>query len=263
MNKHNLIPLIVIIFLVFSSCNKKNDSPDKKPNTQFGIFQLAGNPAQFSVDTTSNYFASTDEEIVTRNLTEGAKTFIWDFGDGSTSTELSPRHIYAKSGKYSLKLTAINKDNVNNVKVKTVNVTEKVLTLIRISSLNFNSGFIDQLSWPADQRANVYVEVKELQNNIFPEYTNLSYNGEVIYKSDLLKNITVKDVPIVINVNSGKTISKLKLLNGRYGFNIHVIDSSGTDHIISSNWGSGVILSYQTLILEKNSLYKLNSTVYQ
>lgn len=33
--------------------------------------------------------------------------FLWDFGDGSTSTETHPIHIYNKEGKYSIRLTMI------------------------------------------------------------------------------------------------------------------------------------------------------------
>lgn len=41
------------------------------------------------------------------NLSSGnATSYKWDFGDGTSSTEKSPLHIYAKSGYYSVKLTA-------------------------------------------------------------------------------------------------------------------------------------------------------------
>lgn len=41
------------------------------------------------------------------NLSSGkAQSYVWDFGDGTTSTEKSPLHIYAKSGYYVVKLTA-------------------------------------------------------------------------------------------------------------------------------------------------------------
>ena len=35
-----------------------------------------------------------------------AVSYLWDFGDGTTSTEKDPLHVYAKSGYYSVKLTA-------------------------------------------------------------------------------------------------------------------------------------------------------------
>ena len=41
------------------------------------------------------------------NLSSGkAQSYIWDFGDGTTSTEKNPLHVYAKSGYYNVKLTA-------------------------------------------------------------------------------------------------------------------------------------------------------------
>lgn len=44
--------------------------------------------------------------IVFKNNSEKAESFIWDFGDGNTSTEESPAHKYFLSGKYKIKLTA-------------------------------------------------------------------------------------------------------------------------------------------------------------
>lgn len=41
------------------------------------------------------------------NLSSGkAQSYVWDFGDGTTSTEQSPLHTYARSGYYTVKLTA-------------------------------------------------------------------------------------------------------------------------------------------------------------
>ena len=41
------------------------------------------------------------------NLSSGkAVGYLWDFGDGTTSTEKSPLHVYQKSGTYTAKLTA-------------------------------------------------------------------------------------------------------------------------------------------------------------
>lgn len=41
------------------------------------------------------------------NLSSGkAVSYLWDFGDGTTSTEKNPLHVYAKSGYYTVKMTA-------------------------------------------------------------------------------------------------------------------------------------------------------------
>jgi PKD repeat protein len=36
------------------------------------------------------------------------RTASWDFGDGATSTELNPRHVYAAAGRYTVTFTAAN-----------------------------------------------------------------------------------------------------------------------------------------------------------
>lgn len=40
------------------------------------------------------------------NASTDAATYVWNFGDGGTSTEASPSHTYADYGLYSVKLTA-------------------------------------------------------------------------------------------------------------------------------------------------------------
>ncbi len=40
------------------------------------------------------------------NSSSGAATFLWEFGDGQTSTEQSPSHTYAAPGSYAVTLTA-------------------------------------------------------------------------------------------------------------------------------------------------------------
>ena len=45
-------------------------------------------------------------EIKFENQSEKAVTYQWDFGDGNTSTEYSPTHIYANAGTYDVSLIA-------------------------------------------------------------------------------------------------------------------------------------------------------------
>lgn len=45
-------------------------------------------------------------KIVFTNSSEKAESYLWDFGDGNTSTEESPEHKYFLSGQYTVKLVA-------------------------------------------------------------------------------------------------------------------------------------------------------------
>ncbi len=40
------------------------------------------------------------------NLSKDAKSYLWDFGDGNTSTETAPSHVYRSSGNYTVQLKA-------------------------------------------------------------------------------------------------------------------------------------------------------------
>lgn len=62
---------------------------------------------------TPNFTASqtaicSGNNITFTNTTQNATTYLWDFGDGTTSTAQSPAHNYVNAGTYSIKLIASN-----------------------------------------------------------------------------------------------------------------------------------------------------------
>lgn len=62
--------------------------------------------ADFQVRPTIVYLP--DKPMYTANKSTGADRYVWDFGDGTTSEEFEPTHIYTKEGVYDITLTAIN-----------------------------------------------------------------------------------------------------------------------------------------------------------
>ena len=46
--------------------------------------------------------------VTFNNTSSNAMTYLWEFGDGQTSTEANPTHTYAMPGVYDVKLTATN-----------------------------------------------------------------------------------------------------------------------------------------------------------
>ena len=63
------------------------------------------NPAvDFTVDDSSSCAAPFNVQFT--NLTPGAVSWQWDFGDGSTSTQQNPAHQYTSTGNYTVKLIA-------------------------------------------------------------------------------------------------------------------------------------------------------------
>ncbi|MBK9984217.1 MAG: PKD domain-containing protein [Saprospiraceae bacterium] len=60
-------------------------------------------------DPVSDFDFTQNGLVVTfQNLSVGATSYLWNFGDGNTSTQTNPVHTYNQDGTYNVKLTAIN-----------------------------------------------------------------------------------------------------------------------------------------------------------
>lgn len=75
------------------------ETPPAPPVASFGLFPLSGN-APLEVE-----FFNTSTGL--------AVTYLWDFGDATTSTDESPTHEYLRKGNYVVRLTATNLGGVD------------------------------------------------------------------------------------------------------------------------------------------------------
>ncbi len=66
--------------------------------------------------------ACTNDTIGFTNTTSGAANYQWDFGDGATSTNLSPDHVYTAPGTYTVTLTATSPDNCKKSLSKNITI---------------------------------------------------------------------------------------------------------------------------------------------
>ena len=67
-------------------------------------------------------------EITFSNKSEKAKSYLWDFGDGNTSTDKEPKHIYEKEGTYTVTLTAKNEKEKESISTQTIKVERPALS---------------------------------------------------------------------------------------------------------------------------------------
>lgn len=82
--KYSFILISFCITALFISCQKEAQEPELKAMYSFSV-----KGPEVSFNNLSGYF---DE-------------FVWDFGDGNTSSDLKPIHIYKEKGPYVVKLT--------------------------------------------------------------------------------------------------------------------------------------------------------------
>jgi PKD repeat protein len=107
--KNRIIFLITALALVLTSCLKRPD-------------------AGFSA---SNVVIDLGETIEFTNISHDAVEFEWDFGDGTTSTDVNPVHRYDYSGNFKVELKAFSdKDIVDRAYMDITVLPEYVLDII-------------------------------------------------------------------------------------------------------------------------------------
>lgn len=128
--------------------------------------------AKFSVETYMN------RAQLTNLSSENAKTFEWNFGDGSTSTERNPMHIYAEAGTYTVRLTARGI-------VKTVTAEQQII----INPANTWTASGDYRLDPTVNSARAFKsmhEMLELLSQCKPEGTiNIKTGGKEVFEANL------------------------------------------------------------------------------
>jgi len=84
-------------------------------STTINASDIAAVPkAAFDASPTIPIAASVPLTVSFTNLSNNADSYLWDFGDGTTSTLTNPQHQYTKKGSFTVKLTATNKGVCSN-----------------------------------------------------------------------------------------------------------------------------------------------------
>ncbi|MEA4839776.1 MAG: PKD domain-containing protein [Bacteroidales bacterium] len=78
---------------------------------------------------TSLFDYSSDGLIVTfTNMSKNATSYVWDFGDGKTSTEANPVHTYTTYGEFDVTLTATNEGGSKSV-TETISMAKPLILI--------------------------------------------------------------------------------------------------------------------------------------
>jgi len=106
-NLSYFLATLLMIVAVNSGCKKTDETKTPLPVADF-TFSGAGGDAPCTVTFTNK---STD-----------GQSYNWDFGDGETSTDKNPQHIFTSGGTFTVQLTATNTEGTNKTS-KTVNIS--------------------------------------------------------------------------------------------------------------------------------------------
>ncbi len=140
----------------------------------FGLTSCQKEPtAAFTADKTS---ALTDEVIQFTNTSTDGDSYLWNFGDGETSIDLSPTHSFSTPGSFTVELTAFSK-NGNKTSTATLSITVTQETLLKLTA------YINGTTTPVDScTMTLYTSDNDWQNLTNDVGSgNTASNGEIIF----------------------------------------------------------------------------------
>lgn len=113
-------------------------------------------------------------EFLFENLSEGAEYYLWNFGDGVTSAEVHPAHIYGKSGTFSVSLIGGDQNDC----IDTLIMPQFISVVVGEGSVKFPNAF----KWAGAGPGDGYWKETPEDNSIFhPTVINVSEFSMIIY----------------------------------------------------------------------------------
>ncbi len=134
--------------------------------------------AAFAAQIDTNALTATFQNLsqfVYPDSTDGGH-YIWDFGDGTTSTQINPTHTYAQGGNYSVTLTAVVCSDTS------VFVQEVSTWAVGINQINPTNYFSDFYPNPAQNTAELRYQ---LADNTQAELCLYNINGMLLHQAKL------------------------------------------------------------------------------
>lgn len=203
---------VTVLFLTFLSCTS-NEEPASTTPTKEAVptadFSFTGNQTPAPAP------------IVFENKSTNATDYLWDFGDGSSSSSLekNPTHTYAAAGTYTVELIATGKGG-SNIKTKTIQITAPAKpTTLTITGVTITEmSFIDANSEPWDSTSGPDLE--------FTIYDIATYKDYI--SSSTFNNITASQLPVTWTLPTPKTITDL---TKDWGVSVGDVDGQYVDGI--------------------------------
>jgi PKD repeat protein len=226
-----LLPLLV---LTGAACNKGSDVNLPKPTAGFSVNGYTVD----SVITIGTY----DQDLLI-NTSGNATSYLWNFGNDSTSTAVSPVLWYPKSGTYTLTLTALNEAGAKASFSMKVKVLDRVMQQVSIT------GLLAALPIPHSlMHAKVWAVIKLGQNGVtypLPTTAGQSLNAPVIYQTPVIPDFDSTRIPytfsipgkMIVNFPALATLSEqgLGYTGVGYGLEIYAQDATGT-YLVSTSY---------------------------
>jgi gliding motility-associated-like protein len=156
------------------------------------------------------------QEISFKNTSVLAETFFWDFGDGNSSQQQSPKHTFSGYGTFSVQLIALSADGCSDTIQKNITVEE------------IHADFEQDISFACDLPVDI-------------SYTNKSVNADLVFWDFGNGYFSKETNPVITYEKQGIYNHKLKV-KSKNGCTDSVTVSSALEiarpraHFTPNNW---------------------------
>ncbi len=185
------------------------------------IIEVKENPvAQFAIYPTTPLNVP-GEILYTDNRSRNASSYVWDFGDGFTSTDFEPQHQYSKEGTFTISLIAQNGNGCADTTVLASGVKT-----VNNGQLLIPNAFIPNQTGPGSQNAQsnevflpLVQKVTKFQMMIFNRWGELMFEStspEVGWDGYHKGKLCAQDVyiyRITVEYESGRTFTRTGDIN--------------------------------------------------
>jgi len=170
------------------------------------------------------------------NKSTGATSYLWEFGDGSTSTGTHPSHVYQSGGNYNVTLTARNANNAIDKITKNVSIndapTKMILTKVVVTKMPFTNQ--SGAGWDMLSGPDVFFKISDDSGNDY-------------YTSDVKNDQTSSNLPITYTTGLPYVITSLN-----YKFRLELWDY---DNALSSDFIGGYYFTVRDYMPTNGDLY--------
>jgi len=195
LNYNNILVLTVLIGLF--SCSSDEEFPVPESSTVSADFSFEADPNNVRI------VSFTNETLLADNA--GDVSYVWDFGDGSTSTETNPTHTYPEIGFYSARLVVTENDDVDFIE-KPVAVIGSLN--VQLYYANGSNGTVKELPGSNTAISGELGEPFGIDYDPEDEKVYFSDNGSgILYRSDL-DGDNLEELITGLNAPRGVAINK-------------------------------------------------------
>ena len=173
--------------------------------------------ANFSFSGDNNF---APDKVVFLNSSDNAAISLWDFGDGTTSPEANPTHVYSKGGIYNVTLSIANQNIDKSIINKTVTIKNAPTKLKINSILLTNVPFINPTtgaSWDSGNGPDVFFTMLDAATIKTVYFTTTRFD-----------NIVASNLPLTFSTGFPVTINSLD-----FQFNIYLVDYNSVTPSVS------------------------------